>query len=355
MIIYFVILIIVSIFLFSAGKYKKESTQYKISLFIGSLILVLFAGFRSSDVGTDTNNYVGIFKSINTSQLKGMDTSLEYLFLLLNRIAYVFSENYISLLICIAIITVYFNIRVIAKLTVNLWLSVFIYITLGSYVFFFNGARQAIAVAIIGMAILEMYNKAFKKYIFWVFIASLFHKTAMFMIPLYFLNFNKFSLKKSLVIGFVFTALILSMSSLLSFASDEVSNRYSVYEGRGASGAYMLTFFYVVSTIFLIYVRKRISNESLEKYNFFLNLCVVHTLIYLAVQITGVDINLIRLSSYFQLGFILIYPIVFKEIKIFKSLGPVLFFLGLHILFYYVFLERMSSLVPFTFNPILYI
>ena len=350
---YFITLILVSFCLFAAGKDKKDGFIYNINLFVGSLILVLFAGFRSSSVGTDTNNYVGIFKSINRSNLTGMDTSLEYLFIILNKVAYFFSEDYISLLICIAIITVYFNIKVIARLSINLWLSVFIYITLGCYVFFFNGARQAIAVAIIGMAILQIYNRNLKKYIFWVFIATLFHKTALVMLPLYFLNFNKFSIKKSVAIGFMFTAIIVSMSLLLSLASSDISDRYSAYEGRGASGAYILTFFYIVNTIFLVYLKKRISTLHIKKYIFFLNLCVIHTIIYVVVQLLGVDINILRLASYFQLGFVLIYPIVFKDVGMFKELTPRLFFLGVHILFYYIYLERMSSLVPYTFNPIL--
>jgi hypothetical protein len=350
---YFVTLIIVSIFLFFAGKYRKGGFIYNLNIFVGSLILVLFAGFRASSVGTDTNNYTGIFKSVNRSNFTAMDTSLEYLFIILNKIAYFFSENYISLLISIAIITIYFNIKVISKLSVNLGLSIFIYITLGGYVFFFNGARQAIAVAIFGMAILQIYNKNLRRYIFWVFIAALFHTTAMVMLPLYFLNFNKFSLKKSIVIGFMFTALIMSLSILLRLASDDVIARYSVYEDREASGAYILTFFYFINTIFLIYLKKRISILYINEYNFFLNLCVVYTLIYVAVQVTGVDINLIRLASYFQLGFILIYPIVFKDVSMFKELAPRLLFLGVHILFYFIYLGRMSSLVPYTFNPIL--
>jgi hypothetical protein len=350
---YFVTLILLSVLLFFAGKNKKGGVIYNINLFLGSLILVVFAGFRASSVGTDTNNYVGIFKSVNRSNLTGMASSLEYLFVILNKTAYFFYEDYISLLISIAIITIYFNIRVISKLSVNLGLSVFIYITLGGYVFFFNGARQAIAVAVFSMAILQIYNKNLKRYIFWVFIATLFHKTAMVMLPLYFLNLNKFSLKKSVAIGFMFTALILSISTLLSLASDDVTARYSVYVDRGASGAYILTFFYFLNTIFLIYFKKRISILHLKEYDFFLNLCVVHTLVYIAVQVTEVDINLVRLASYFQLGFILIYPIVFKEVKMFKEFFPRLLFLGIHIFFYYVFLERMSSLVPYTFNPIL--
>ena len=350
---YFVTLILLSVLLFFAGKNKKGGVIYNINLFLGSLILVVFAGFRASSVGTDTNNYVGIFKSVNRSNLTGMDSSLEYLFVILNKTAYFFYEDYISLLISIAIITIYFNIRVISKLSVNLGLSVFIYITLGGYVFFFNGARQAIAVAVFSMAILQIYNKNLKRYIFWVFIATLFHKTAMVMLPLYFLNLNKFSLKKSVAIGFIFTVSILFMSTLLSLASDNVIARYSVYEDRGASGAYILTFFYIINTIFLIYLKKKISILHLKEYDFFLNLCVVHTIIYIAVQVTGGDINLIRLASYFQLGFILIYPIVFKEIKMLKELGPRLLFFGVHIFFYFIYLGKMSSLVPYTFNPIL--
>jgi transmembrane protein EpsG len=322
-------------------------------IFIGSLILIVFAGFRASSVGTDTNNYVDIFKNINLYKSIDMSSNIEYLYIILNKIAYFFYEDYISLLTSIAIITVYFNIKVISKLSINFWLSIYTYIALGGYAFFFNGARQAIAVAIFGMAILQIYNKNLKRYIFWVFIASLFHLTALVMLPLYFLNFNKVSLKKSVVIGFLFTALITYFSIILGFANDSIIDRYSIYETRKASGGYILTLFYLINTICLVYLKNRISILYLKKYNFFLNLCILHTLIYIVVQFTGIDINLIRLASYFQLGFILIYPIIFKEFKIFKDIFPRLLFLGVHILFYYVYLGKMSNLVPYTFNPIL--
>jgi transmembrane protein EpsG len=322
-------------------------------ILIGMLILIVVAGFRSSSVGTDTNNYVYIFKSINIYNIGKGSTSLEYLYVILNKIAYLFSEDYISLLISIAIITIYFDIKVISKLSDNLWLSIFLYITLGGYVFFFNGARQAIAVAIFGMAILQIINKNLKWYIFWVFIAALFHKTAILMFPFYFFNFKKFSLKRSVTIGFIFTVLFMFFSIVLNFFSDQISKEYLVYENRNASGAYILTVFYFTNTIFLIYLKNTISILYLKKYSFCLNLCVFQTLIYIVVQITGIDINLIRLASYFQLGFILIYPIVFKESKIFKDLFPRLLFVGFHILFYYVYLAKMSNFVPYTLNPIL--
>ena len=145
----------------------------------------------------------------------------------------------------------------------------------------------------------------------------------------------------------------MSLSIILDFANDSIEDRYSVYETRNAAGAYALTFFYLINTIFLVYLKNRISILYLKEYTFFLNLCILHTLIYIVVQFTGIDINLVRLASYFQLGFILIYPIVFKESKIFKDLFPRILFLGLHILFYYVYLGKMSNLVPYTFNPIL--
>jgi len=348
---YFFILILVSVFVFFAQKHKN--ILFDINYTIALLILVLFAGLRERTVGTDTNNYAGIFEDVNYGKFSLMDTTLEYLFLFLNKVAFVFSENYISLLICIALIVVFFNFLIIKRLSSNPWLSVYVYITLGSYVSFFNGARQALAVAVFGMALLEIKNKNFKRYLFWVIVASLFHKTVLVMLPVYFILNTKFSYKKTIFIGVIFSLLIVFMSSLLSILSGNISNRYSTYNDRGATGAYLLTFFYIILTGFIIFWRKYISAGSAEKYNFYLNICVYHTLIYIVVQILGVDINLIRLAFYFQLGFVLIYPVLFKEIKIFKNPVTCILFLGIHILFYYISLGRMSNLVPYTFNPIL--
>ncbi len=316
--------------------------------------MILLAGFRSIDVGTDTGNYVGIFKQINGEGIKGgNNSSLEYFYIILNRIAGLFSENYISLLLCIGIVTIYFNVKVIKNLSINLWLSIFTFFTLGSYVCFFNGARQSIAVAIFGMAIIQIKKKNFKFFLFWIIIASFFHKTVFAMLPVYFILNAKFSFKKTIFIGIVFSLLLVYMSSLLSLMSGGLSQKYGAYDGRGATGAYLLTFFYIMITGIVLYSKKFILEKFQKDYNFYLNICVFHTLTYIVVQISGADINLIRLSFYFQFGFILIYPILFKSIKLFNSLFIRVLFLGIHLVFYYVFLDRMSNLMPYSLNPIL--
>ena len=349
---YFIVLLLVTLFLFFAEKNRKHKLLFNLNIFISSSILVLFAGTRSSNVGTDTNNYISIFNQINNDRVSDNNSSIEFFYLLLNKIAYFFSSDYSALLLSVAIVAVYFNMKVITKLSSNLWVSVFVFITLGSYVFFFNAARQGIAVALVGMAILQLHEKNIKKYIFWILIASLFHKTALVMIPIYFVNLNKFSIKKTVVIGLLFSVFIVFMSSFLNLLSGDISQRFSAYENRGASGGYTITFFYVLMTLLVVYFKKYISTGSLKKYNLYLNLCVVHTLVFIVVQITGVDINLIRLSNYFQLGFILIYPIVFKEVKIFNDIFPRIIFIGVHLLFYYVYLGKMSNLTPYFFNSI---
>jgi transmembrane protein EpsG len=337
--------------MFLAERNKNQKILYNLNVFMGSSLMILFAGFRSTSVGTDTNNYLGIFNHINKYKLSKSDTSIEYLYFFLNKLSYFLSKEFTFLLILIAIIVVYLNLKVIIKFSVNLWLSVFIFMIFGGYLFLFNGARQALAVAIISLAILQIYKRNVKKYIFWVVIASLFHNTALIMMPVYFFNMQDFSLKKSLVLGLIMSVLMMVLFQFLTLFSADISLRYSYYDERGATGAYILTSFYFVLTTLFVYLKKYISTRYLKEYNLYLNLCVLHTLIFLLVQFFSLDINIVRAGSYFQLGFILIYPIVFKEIKMFKDLFPRLLFFGIHILFYYIYLGRMSNLVPYTLNP----
>ena len=352
--IYFILLLVVTI-LMGIGQRNRNNAVFKIAIFLVCTGLVLVAGLRSNFVGTDTNNYVGSFQSNRVANNSFLDnpSSVEIGYLFIEKMSRNLSSEYWFLLIVIALIAVYFNLKTIVKLSKNYTLSLFVFVTLGIYLFFFNGARQGLAAAIYGIAIIYMLKGNLKKYILWVLIAALFHKTVLITIPAYFLIRTKYSLKKVIATLLLSLLLISSWVYLIKFFPGFLSDHYLVYKNRGAEGGYMLTIFYFVVTIFLIASRKFISKEERNIFDIFLNLAIFHTLIYVVIFISGEDISMLRLAHYFSFGFVLIWPIIFKNLKLFKSIFPRLVFVGVHLLFYYIYLNKMSNLVPYHFNPYL--
>ena len=356
MLVYFVLIPIVLLFLRLSYSKKEGKRISYIPVFISALILILFAGLRASSVGTDTNNYVGIYNSF--SSYKGsvfdMQTSLEIGYLFLQKIALLFSNEYWAILIATALMSVLPFYYVINKLSYNEVLSLFIYITLAVYLVFFNAGRQGIAVAISSVSIIYLIKRSMFKYFACIIIASLFHNTAIILLPFYFLLTRKVTIKSTLLYLFGGLVSFAFLSVFLSFFSSDIEARYAVYEDRGATGGDLLAAFFVFLSLFLFIIRNKISDKNLKMFEVYFNYCLFTSIIYIVVIFTGSDVNFIRLTNYFAIGYVLIWPIVFEDVEIFKSNIIKVMFVIIHLLFYGVYLNQMASLTPYSLNPLIF-
>lgn len=356
MFVYFFLVLIMMPIMASVQKSKNEGARISLALFIGFSLLVLVPGMRDRHIGTDTSIYIGHFESDRVANTKISEYSLtdEVGYKILEKLALNLSNDYWVLLTLIAIVGVLFNLRVIMKLSVNYAMSIFLFITLGTYLFMFNGARQAIAASIFGISIIYLIKGNLKKYILWVLIAALFHKTIMITLPLYYLFRLRYSIRSLTIIIVSSFVLFGFMYSIISLLPDIYSDKYMQYEDRGATGAGLLTIFNVITTIFFIYVRGYISNQDRYQYDIFLFINIFSSLIYALVYINGQDVNLVRLTLYFSMGTILIWPLIFKNIIVFKSVLLKSLFYLFHLIFYFIYLGKMSRLTPYKFNPDLF-
>ncbi len=354
MLVYFAILFIVLLLVFASNNLRDNPTLETVIFYSSAIILVLFAGFRANFVGTDTNNYIGMFiaKSNQEQSIFEIEGNVELGYLFLQQVAYFVSSKYWSILTLIAIISVIPTYYVVRELTQNVIISIFIYVTLGVYLLFFNAGRQGISVAISTVGLLYILDRSIVKYLICIFIASLFHKTAFIMIPFYFIIVLPFSTKRVLLFLFIGFFAFYFLSTILSSISPDVESRYGVYEDRGATGGFLLATFFVLVALLFISWRNEISEENLYLYDIYLNLAIFTGIIYLVVILTGSDVNFIRLTNYFAIGYALIWPIIFEDVRFFKSNGVKFGFVLVHLLFFAVYLSKMSNLVPYELNEI---
>jgi hypothetical protein len=352
MIPYFVILFLVLFLLNIEGILYKNKKSFNLLIFIVAFILIIFEGLRSKSVGTDTASYIDSFNQSfhYNKSIFILKTSLEIGYLSLQLLATKISSNYWSILTVISFFSVLSYFKSIRTLSYNFKVSIFIYLTIGTYIFVFNGARQGIAAAICSLAIVEVFNKNKIKYILWVLLASQFHKTALILLPFYFIFNSKFSIKKVIIILVLASISLKLLAPILTLFSEETNNRYTQYIDRNASGGYLFSLFYIVLTLLFILFRKQISKDNIKYYDICLYICIMSSLIYLEVITTGIDINLMRLTLYFSMGYILIWPIIFKDVKIFKYRAIKFSFYLVHIVFFYVYLATQSRLIPYNFN-----
>ncbi|WP_224490275.1 EpsG family protein [Robertkochia flava] len=350
---YYVLLLVVVWVLNSSLSKKKSLSFFSFPFIFSGILLVLFAGLRSSEVGTDTNNYVGIYNNFSyyTDSIFEIESTIEIGYWILQKVALFFSSEYYALLIAIAFLSVFPMLYVLKKFSKNVTLSVFIYITIASYLVFFNAGRQGIAIGISSLSLIFLLKRNMIAYFMCIAFASLFHNTALIMLPFYFILNREVKLKNILIYLFLGGGSISFLGYLLSVFSTDVEARYAVYENRGATGGYLLALFFNLTTVILFNFRKRITKENLNRYDIYLNYSLFVSIIYLLVVFTGIDVNFMRLSNYFMLGYILIWPLVFEDVKYFKNHAIKLMFVLVHLLFYGIYLYKMSNLVPYSLNP----
>jgi hypothetical protein len=331
---------------------EEEENNYGIKI-ISGIILIILPGIRSRFVGTDTNNYVSFYNYLTdyTKPFLSIETNIEKGFLLLEKLAIQFSSDYSSLLFFIAIFSVVPTIYAIHVLSYNFRTSVFIYFSLASYLFFFNGARQAIAASIFSISVIFLLKRELFKYVAVIIIASFFHRTVLIMLPFYFILNFEFSIKRIILFSVLSFIAITFLSFFISFFDEGVSERYGEYINRGAEGGYLLGLFYIVCSFVLIFFRKFITEEDIATYDIYLNLCIFSSLVYLVVITTGVDVNFIRFTLFFTMGYILIWPIILKNHPSSNQLIFKISFYSIHILFLYIYLQKMSDLIPYEVNP----
>lgn len=345
---YYIFLAIVIFFAYLSSKVPKS----KVLLFLTLATMVLFAGLRDAEVGTDAAGYARTF-SENTRSIEGEwqeqlteEAGYFYLSQLLGGI----SREYVVLFIGIALLTYTCVLTVIRRETKEIVIPIFVFVTLGLYTFVFNAARQGIAVGVYMLSFKYLFDngkQSFMKYSAWVLLAALFHKTVIIAIPLYFLFRLKYSPKMLALIAIIGAGIGAVLPAFLSYAGT-LEARYELYSST-AGGGEMLTLFYVLITGFFIYWRRKIDKGYLQRYDVYLNMMLFGTLIYVVVQIYGVYIELTRFAAYFQVACIFLWAFIFQSKKKPNPFFSVAIVIG-HLLYYYIFCTRMAALTPYMFN-----
>lgn len=180
-------------------------------LFMG-IVLFLLMGLRGVNVGVDTLSYkMNYFEPISTTPSKYFFYNDEWGFLVfVSSIKFLLNEYQVFLLITGAIISFSFS-MLFYKTSQNIFLSFLLHLTVGLFTMTMSGTRQSLAVCftIFAFFILRWKgNKLLKLilYALFLFLAYIFHNSALIFIPV--ILFQKIKLTKN-------KALVLFVSTLI--------------------------------------------------------------------------------------------------------------------------------------------
>ncbi|WP_457617695.1 EpsG family protein [Lutibacter sp.] len=349
---YFIILVIAIFLAFVGDNVRLKYKTYKFDGVIILILLALFSGFRDVQVGSDTNMYANRFERqyLSFLELMTQNTRIEIGYRFLEYIASLFSHQYVSILLITAFVVLFFQLKGIYKLSEQKAISLFVFITFGIYTYMFNGARQALSAAVFVYAITFLIQGNFKKYAFWVLIAFFFHKSALFGIPLYFLFRIKFSTKILLFLGMATIVVIAFFNVFIGYMS-LLSEQYAKYQDIEAQGGAYLTLAFSLLSSFFIIIRPKLKVKFKREYDIYLNMFLFGTMIFVIVFFSGAYIEMTRLAFYYTLSAMFIWPLIFKSLQQKEIALVFVFFMIVHIFFFYIFIGKMANLNPYIVNP----
>ncbi|MFW6499266.1 EpsG family protein [Acinetobacter baumannii] len=340
MAIYFIVLFSV-MFWIILEKYSIRRKAFWVPL----LLLTFLGGFRSNLVGTDSIVYTDPFVSNFDISYFKLDYNIEVGYQIFSYLLLSITKNYMYLFLSTSFFIVFCYLYTIRKYSKNYVLSVFLYITLGIYTFYFNGLRQGLAMAIFATATPALLNKKPIKYFFIIFVASLFHISALLMIPFYFVVNLKVKIEIKGICIFLFSFLVSKFA--IEFLSSS-NDRYEHYtQTADNAGGYWTLLFYSLLAIIFYFVGSKIRNVNSE-YNileqfFICGIALVLPLALLETDPSGPQ----RLLYYFTWFVVLLLPIVLNKINsFFINILVIAFFL----LYFYLTTSRFADLNPYIMN-----
>jgi hypothetical protein len=306
---YFLLYLLLAIIAFSDAFYHRKAYQDLLTFFI-VVVLVIFAATRSN-VGLDWYAYENMY--INQYELVSQNIEIGFasIYRLLDGLSYpwvlmIINILNFTLLICfLDKFSYYKNVALLVFFS-----DLFFYLNL-------SGMRQSIALSISLISIFFVVRKQLFFFAITIFIACLFHKTAIVFSLAYIVNYFKVGYRNILIASlcsFIIAGSFLTLSEYLSglgyFRNVELYTD-SAYNSTYSAMDYLLGCIKRVLPVILLLM---IVPLRQVRDNIFLKLYLVGMFCYLALYPSFPDIA-VRLSLYFLVYDMIIYGLILYNCK----------------------------------------
>jgi len=316
--------------------FLESNKIIKNGLVISFLIIFIFLALRY-DYGNDYGMYITGFDIINSSQyLDIFSESIHFepgwvvLCMLFKPVGFFVMVAVLSFLYCILF---YKLIRDYVPVHLY-WLAMFIFVfSTNNLLVHLSAMRQTLVILIFIYSFRFIFQKKLILYFVTIFFASLFHTSALILLPVYFLRFVNFKMNKW-VGGFIILFYILlfiigqQLRPLINIIIASLHENYLLYDEEGVISTGLGL---VLNSFVFILILNNDKNYEGEK-SFLFKLAIISFLL----TPLGLIIMLIgRVQLYFSLFLIVVFPLVYDSIQ--------------HRFLKYVFLFILVLLNLFTF------
>lgn len=295
--------------------YRKKD---KLIFFVITVILAIFVGLRTSY--NDTNTYMNMYEALSPgiSNLLAIDLSLGENpgFWIVNTIIKTLGFSTQSFLMFYAIVTVGIYLWFIRKYSDNIWLSVFLFFTMGCYTFTMAAIKQCVAVAFCLIATDRYLQNKKILFILWVLIASTFHPYSLMYLIIPLLIFEPWSGKTYLflliflIIGLLLQPLLGTVVDITTMLGEEYDA--TTFTGEGINIFRLAVVWVPVVISFFTRRYLRANNSKID--NIILNLTILNAEI-MFVGLFGTANYFGRLANYFLIFQALCLPHLFRTLN----------------------------------------
>lgn len=350
MIIYFTALLLVMIFV-SIGTGLSNKKINNFFYFLAFLVLFLVSALRVG-VGTDYYNYNSFFSNcFNSTLIHILDLKMEFGFsiicLIISKVVSS-SQWFFAISSFVVVGLIMLGIR---KYSVNVWLSVFLYITTMCYFSSFNALRQWIATAIVFYFFNFIRDKRTKEFILLVILASFIHLTALILIPIYFIvKGNRFNKRTIISVCCLLCASLFFkgfLDILLYVLRDSSTHNYSDWFKDVQNGVNVLKIILLFFPILLevLFVKKEVKNSQDNETNILLNISLMNVA-FMVLALRNVLFS--RFYLFLNIYNILLIPRVLDRIDKKYALLVKLIIVIVYLMYMFAVLPNESNLLPYT-------
>lgn len=346
----------VVVILYAATIYNPQSKELLMAVMT---FLAVFVGMSDMLGGYDRYIYGSCFDGVADAIQEGktvLGTSLfrlfgnEFGYCMLNIVVSLFTANrYIFILVvtCIIYTCLYFSFK---RHTNNYAFAIILF--LGLWFFFsFTYLRQVLGASIVWLAIKYVSERSIKRFLIIVFIAALFHNSAIMLLPLYWIPIRSFDRRKiMLVMGILFLLGITGAPGALFDAYGSVMEDRRVGENVEDTSGFRIAYL-IEAVLFLFFIIKNydviteteeqtvmtnaalmfcgillffVKSENGGRISWYYMIGVVSTLTYIATwqqRITNNAVAIIVLSFFLYLRILTAWGVLLSPYKTFYTNG----------------------------------
>lgn len=257
------------------GEHEYSGKQ-RHGIYISALIIAFLSGFRYENKYSDfIVNYHRVIQSRDLSWKESIFTD-NPANSLLRKISVTVFHSPQAYFIIIALFIVATYVYLAKKYFPYHYYALILFYAIGIYFTSNNLSRQAIAVAIIWISWKYIVEKKFVKYCLIILLASLFHMSAIFFFPMYFLSRIRFKLNQLYIYIVLGIAIVIARYPLIRFFQLFFYSNYTgdAY-GTSASNPLKLISTAIAAFFFYLLVKnhdKAVENTGIENGELLINL-----------------------------------------------------------------------------------